>query len=172
MGIGVGTEPESPERAVARVAILWLATGAALLLVLALAGLLLRITQGFGLLSARWFYAVLTLHGTGMVGVALTTIAAVYWYVMSQALPLSPKAMMATYLLTLVGAVLIVVATVVGRFGTGWTFLYPLPSTPGPVPGWSGWAASVFLVGLALVVVAFALWSLDFLRAGIVRFGS
>ncbi|HEX9311786.1 MAG TPA: cbb3-type cytochrome c oxidase subunit I [Actinomycetota bacterium] len=159
------------DRAVARVTFLWLATGGTLLVVLALAGLLLRITQGFGLLSPRWFYAFLTLHGTGMVGVALTTIAAAYWYVMSKALPLSPKVMFVVYLLTLVGALWIVAATLIGRFGTGWTFLYPLPSTPGPVPGWSGWAAAVFLVGLALVVVAFALWSLDFLRAGIVRFG-
>jgi cytochrome c oxidase subunit 1 len=106
-----------------------------------------------------------------MVGVALMVIAALFWYVMTHALPLSVAVMRLVYGLTLLGVVLIVVSVLAG-FGTGWTFLYPLPSTPGPTPGWPTWSGVFFLVGLALVVIAYTIWCLDFLRAGIARFGS
>ncbi|HXF72437.1 MAG TPA: cbb3-type cytochrome c oxidase subunit I [Actinomycetota bacterium] len=154
-----------------RVTRAWLLTGAALFLILALAGLLVRTAQAAGdLVSPRVVYAALTLHGTGMVGVSLTVMAAVLWYVMAKALPLSARAMWWVYGLTVAGAAGIIVAVLAG-FGTGWTFLHPLPQTPGPVPGWPRWAAAPFLVGLALVVVAFTIFCLDFLRAGIRRFG-
>jgi cytochrome c oxidase subunit 1 len=153
------------------VIILWAVTGAVLLLALALAGLTLRLSQGItNLLQPTAFYALMTFHGIGMVGVALLVVAALFWYIMSKSLPLSPAVMHVMYVLSLVGVLLITVSCVVG-FGTGWTFLYPLPSTPGPLPGWPTWAAGLFLIGLALVVVAYLLWCLDFLRAGISRFG-
>lgn len=156
---------------VRRMTIVWMVTGAILLLVLALAGLLMRWSQAIpGLISPRVFYALLTFHGIGMVGVALMAVTAVLWYVMASAIPLSVRLMQFVYGLTLVGVVLIVLACL-GGFGTGWTFLYPLPSTPGPTAGWQPWAAVLFLVGLALVVVAYALFCLDYLRAGISRFG-
>lgn len=154
-----------------RITFVWLVTGALLLVVLALAGLLMRASQSIsGLISPHVFYALLTFHGTGMVGVALMAITAVLWYVMHKALPLSVALWRIVYGLTLIGVVFIVVACL-GGFGTGWTFLYPLPAIPGPAPGWAAWAAVCFLVGLALVVVAYALFCLDYLRAGIVRFG-
>ena len=160
------------EQEARRVALLWLAVGAALFLVLALAGLTVRLSQAVAnLLPPRVVYALLTFHGTGMVGAALTVTAAVFWYVMTRVLPLSPRAMRVVLGLTLVGVVLIVLSTLFG-FGTGWTFLHPLPQTPGPTPGWPRWTAGTFLVGLALVVVAFTIWCLDYLRAGIRRFGS
>jgi cytochrome c oxidase subunit 1 len=158
------------DTAVRRITLVWLVTGAVLLLVLAVLGVLLRTSQAAqNLVPPAVFYAGMTLHGIGMVGVALTVIAAVFWYVMSKALPLSAAVMRAVYLLTGTGVVLILLATLFG-YATGWTFLYPLPQRPGPV-GWPTWTSSLFLVGLALVVVAFTLWSLDFLRAGIKRFG-
>ncbi|HXF57869.1 MAG TPA: cbb3-type cytochrome c oxidase subunit I [Actinomycetota bacterium] len=164
--------PAAEPDAARRVTLLWLVIGAVLFLVLALAGLTVRLSQAVqDLLPPRVLYALLTFHGTGMVGVALTVTAAVFWYVMSRALPLSPAVMRAVLGLTLGGVVLIVLSTLFG-FGTGWTFLHPLPQTPGPTPGWPRWTAGTFLVGLALVVVAFTLWCLDYLRAGISRFGS
>ncbi|MGH3573245.1 MAG: cbb3-type cytochrome c oxidase subunit I [Pseudonocardiaceae bacterium] len=152
--------------------LIWLATGGLLLVLLALLGLLMRLTQGWGVLSPMWFYAILTLHGTGMVAVLLMTLSAVVWYLVRGELPLSWRVNALVFVLYLVGAVLVVITTLAGHFGTGWTFLYPLPDHPGPVPGWNpGWIWP-FLIGLALVVVAFLLWALDFLRAGLVRFGN
>ncbi|HEY9286628.1 MAG TPA: cbb3-type cytochrome c oxidase subunit I [Candidatus Dormibacteraeota bacterium] len=150
---------------------IWLVTGAVVLLLLALGGLLMRSSQAFGLASPRVFYGLLTFHGAGMVGTALMVLAAVYWYVMRKALPLSVAVMRVVYVVFMVGAVLIIASTLTG-FGTGWTFLYPLPAIPGPSPGWPVWGAVLFLVGLALVVVAYTIWCLDFLRAGLSRFGS
>ena len=154
-----------------RITLIWLVTGAVLFLGLALAGLVIRFAQTWpGLISDRAFYATMTLHGSGMAGISLTSIMVVFWYVMRQVLPLSVAALKAAYALTVVGALLMVVAAL-GGFGAGWTMLYPLPSTPGPVPGWQSWAAAAYIIGIALVNAAFALWSLDFLRAGIARYG-
>lgn len=49
---------------VRRMTVVWMVTGAILLLVLALAGLLMRWSQAIpGLISPRVFYALLTFHG-------------------------------------------------------------------------------------------------------------
>ncbi len=155
-----------------RITLVWLGTGAILLLALALLGLVMRVAQAVpGLISARVFYAMLTLHGSGMAGISLTIIAALFWYLMRRTLPLSPAVMQAAYGLTMTGALLLVLAAARG-FGAGWTMLYPLPAMPGPVPAWDRWAAGLFIAGFALIIGAFALWSFDFLRAGVARYGS
>src|ERR1051326_2451893 len=146
------------EERLRRVALVWLGTGAILLTVLALIGVAMRFTQGFGGIPDRWFYALLTLHGDGMVAVSLMVIAAVYWYLMSPRIPVSTSVMWLVYALTMIGVVLVLVATLVGAFGVGWYFLYPLPTHPGPIPGWSAHWTVPFLLGLALVVIAFAIW--------------
>jgi cytochrome c oxidase subunit 1 len=155
-----------------RMAVVWLLTAGILLAVLALLGLLLRLTQSFGILNNQWFYAILTLHGTGMVAVALMALAMVVWYLVRSELNLSNRANVLIYGLTVAAAVLVLISTLVGHFGTGWTFLYPLPEHPGPIPGWSPNWAYVFLVGVALLVVAFTVWGLEILRAGVARFGN
>jgi cytochrome c oxidase subunit I len=152
--------------------LIWLASGGLLLVFMALLGLVMRLTQGWGVLPDMWFYAILTLHGTGMWTVLLMTLSAVVWYLVRGELPLSWRVNALVFVLYLVGVVLVIVSTLAGHFGTGWTFLYPLPDHPGPVPGWNpGWIWP-FLIGLALVVVAFLLWAMDFLRAGLARFGN
>lgn len=172
MGIEEAATAAEREPRVRVVTLVWFGTGALLLAILALVGVAMRFTQGFGVIPDRWFFALLTLHGDGMVAVSLMVIAAVYWYLMSSRLPVSPSVMWLVYGLTMIGVVLVLVATMVGTFGTGWYFLYPLPTHPGPIPGWSAHWTVPFLLGLALVVIAFAIWSLDFLRAGIAQFGS
>lgn len=164
--------PGGIDTASRRMMVVWLGTGGLLLALLALLGLLMRLTQGWGVLPDQWFYTVLTLHGTGMVAVLLVTLASVVWYLVRDQLPLSVRVNAVVYVLALIGAVLVVITTLAGHFGTGWTFLYPLPNRPGPIPGWdAGWIWP-FLIGLALVVVAYALWCIDFLRAGLARFGN
>ncbi|MDR0344405.1 MAG: cbb3-type cytochrome c oxidase subunit I [Nocardiopsaceae bacterium] len=155
-----------------RMAVLWLVTGGTLLVVLALAGMLLRLTQSLGVLSDQWFYALLTLHSAGMVAVVLMTMAVVLRYLIAGELPIVHWVNVTNYALTMIAAVLVVAATVIGHFGTGWTFLYPLPDHPGPVPGWSPNWAYPYLVAVALLAVAFTLWSLEVLYAGVRRFGN
>ena len=50
---------------------------------------------------------------------------------------------------TLVGVVLLIVATLLGRFAAGWYFLYPLPLQG----NWPSWSTVVFLAALAILGV-------------------
>src|SRR5699024_10175005 len=79
-----------------------------------------------------------------------------------------------TYVMTMTAVVLVLLATMVGRFGPGWTFLYPLPSTPGGPPDatWDPVWAYPYYIAIALVALAFALWGFDIIRAGIRAFGN
>ena len=61
------------------------------------------------------------------------------WYVLHASVPLRPGRMLATYALIVAGVLAVLVATLVGGFGAGWTFLPPLPFYPaGPVVGLVG----------------------------------
>ncbi|HET7173322.1 MAG TPA: cbb3-type cytochrome c oxidase subunit I [Nocardioidaceae bacterium] len=158
-----------------RMTAIWVVTGGVLLAGLALLGLLLRLTQSTGVLPDRWFYAILTLHGAGMVAVTLMALAATVWYIVRDELPLSHRVNVTIYCLAVTAAVLVVIATLAGHFGTGWTFLYPLPSHPGPSAAMGGWNPAwsyLYEVAVALVALAFALWGAEILRAGVVRFGN
>jgi cytochrome c oxidase subunit 1 len=144
---------------------LWMLIVLALFLVLLLLGLAMRLYQG-NLLQAvapEWFYAVLTLHGLGMVGV---------WYVgamagVSQQLTRFARPSLRVNGLalwgTLIGVVLLLAATLVGRFGTGWYFLHPLPFLSGGI--WPGWATAAFFAALGVLGVSWTIWTVDLLRA-------
>ncbi|MGH3847485.1 MAG: cbb3-type cytochrome c oxidase subunit I, partial [Pseudonocardiaceae bacterium] len=152
--------------------VVWVVTGGVLLALLAFVGLLLRLTQSTGVISNHWFYALLTLHGAGMVAVVLLALAMTVWALLRGELPLRNSVSMTIYALTVLAGLLVIIATIAGKFGTGWTFLYPLPSHPGPIPGWSTDWTYLYLIAVALVAVSFALWGFEILRAGIKRFGN
>jgi cytochrome c oxidase subunit 1 len=164
----------SPEQneAARRMTVVWVTTGGVLLALLALVGLVLRLTQSTGVIPDRWFYALLTLHGAGMVAVTLMALAMTVWALLRDQLPLRNSVSMTIYALTVLAGVLVIIATIGGKFGTGWTFLYPLPSHPGPVPGWGTNWTYLYLIAVALVALSFALWGFEILRAGVERFGN
>ena len=56
----------------------------------------------------------------------------------------------------------VVVATLVGGFGAGWTFLPPLPFYP--AGQWSVWSESLFFVGNLLVGAGFCVFCIDVLE--------
>ncbi|MGH3231753.1 MAG: cbb3-type cytochrome c oxidase subunit I [Streptosporangiaceae bacterium] len=155
-----------------RMTVVWVVTGGVLLALLAFVGLLLRLTQSTGVISNHWFYALLTLHGAGMVAVVLLALAMTVWALLRSELPLRNSVSITIYVLTVLAGLLVIIATLVGKFGTGWTFLYPLPQHPGPIPGWSINWAYLYLIAVALVALSFALWGFEILRAGVERFGN
>ena len=155
-----------------KMTVVWVMTGGILLALLAFVGLVLRLTQATGVLPNQWFYALLTLHGAGMVAVVLMALAMTVWALLRSELPLRNWVSMTIYSLTLLAGVLVIVATIGGKFGTGWTFLYPLPEHPGPIPGWSTNWTYLYLIAVALVALSFAIWGVEILRAGIQRFGN
>ena len=146
-----------------RFGLLFAGTGVALVGLMGLLGLTMRLTQATVVdLSPGWFYRILTLHGVGMITGVLLAMMGALWYVLHATVPLRAGRMLASYLLIVVGAVCVVVATLVGGFGAGWTFLPPLPFHP--AGQWPVWSESLFFVGNLLVGTGFFVYCLDVLE--------
>ncbi|CAA7620911.1 Cytochrome c oxidase subunit I [Candidatus Terasakiella magnetica] len=144
--------------------------GAVLLLMMAL-GLLMRLNQGaLVTLPPEIFYQSMTVHGTGMVGVASIGGAAVLWYFLGRYVRLTTWVFVLNLLTFTVGAAMILFADFVGGFAAAWTFLFPLPAKAGGQ--WEQWAAMVHLGGLLLIGTGFLLFHLDTARAILGRYGS
>lgn len=159
-------------RAVNRLTALWVITAFVLLLLLGLAGLLMRAIQSglLGGLAFSWFYPILTFHGIGMVALVVLTMLAGCWYVFAQRVPMSTRLWAICYGATVLAVVLVIVSTLIGKFGTGWTFLYPLPYSPNG--GWPLWSFVPFLLAVTIVVLVLLVIDLEFLYRGIKRYGS
>ena len=80
-------------RTINRLTALWVLTGFILLLVLGLAGLLMRAMQSgiLGNAAHTWFYPILTLHGIGMVALVALVPLAGCWYISAQRVPMSTR---------------------------------------------------------------------------------
>jgi cytochrome c oxidase subunit 1 len=157
-----------------RITRIWLVTSGLVLLGLALAGGAMRLAQASGgsLFTPDVFYEVMSLHGSGMVAIGLMAGAAILWHLMSDVMPLSIGVNRIVYLLTLSGLLVIVIGVVVFGYSSAWTFLYPLPEHPGSPASMPAIGAAAYLVGLALAVVGFLFWCVDFIRAALKRCGS
>lgn len=148
----------------------YLAVFGAVVVLMMLLGVLMRSAQG-GVLNfgPDLFYQLMTAHGTGMVGIAGLGGAAIMWYFLRQYVPLHTGILVANLLFFLAGVVCILSAIFVGKFASGWTFLFPLPGNS--VGAWSSGAAMLFLTGVLLVGVGFLLFYLDTGRAILSRYG-
>lgn len=146
----------------------WIGILIVLFPILALAGVALRLVQtklpgGSGFFFEGSFYQLMTLHGVGMVGVIFVGGMAAVTYLLSRHVRPSPMVGQLVLALTFVGVVLLVAATMAGRFAPGWYFLYPLPlKSEG---GWAPWAFEVYLWTLWILLVAWIVWVVDLLRA-------
>lgn len=157
----------SPDAA-RRVTLLYLGTAVALFLGMGLLGLTMRSAQaGIVSLTPQQFYAVLTLHGTGMVTAALLGTMAALWYVVQPTLPLDPVSMRLGYAIAMAGVLCVTIGTLWGGFAAAWTFLYPLPF----YGWWPTWSTALFLLGDMLVGSAFGLFCLVVLIAAIRTYG-
>src|SRR5690606_20434132 len=90
------------------------------------------------------------------------------WYFVSREAELSLRLGYWAYGLVMGGVVLVLLATLVGRFATGWTFLYPLPFVN---PTWPTWSTGAFLVGMVLITLGWSVWCVQVLAALLRRFG-
>ncbi len=150
--------------------VLYLATTGLVLLLMMLAGLWMRLAQsGWLYTDPALFYELMTVHGTGMVGIAALGGAAVLWHFLSAYVRLNAWVMGANFALFLIGVVAILVAEFIGGFGGGWTFLYPLPAISQDV--WPAWAAAMHMGGLLVIGVGFLIWCLELARAIIATYG-
>lgn len=149
---------------------LYLGTGLALIGILALAGLIMRLEQaGWLTFDATWFYALLTLHGIGMLVAILLCGMGGLWYVLHEDLDLDLRVPYVVYGLFLTGTVLVLQSTLIGKFDAAWTTLYPLQFVN---PTWPNWATGEFLIALTLVMVGWSAWCLQLLGGLLRRYGS
>lgn len=149
----------------------YLAVSGAVLLLMMVLGLLMRLAQG-SLVSipADRFYESLTVHGTGMVGVAGIGGAAILWYFLGRHVRLNVPVLAFNLVAFIIGAALILGAAFIGGFAAGWTFLFPLPANS--LGQWSEHAAAMHLAGLLLIGTGFLLFHLDTGRAIIGKYGN
>ncbi|MCZ7589834.1 MAG: cbb3-type cytochrome c oxidase subunit I [Gaiella sp.] len=153
-----------------RIAWLFVCTGIALFGVMGLMGLAMRLNQAEVVtLSDSWFYRLMTLHGAGMLVAVLLAAMGALWFTLRATVPLHLGRMVFTYLSILGGAVLVLIAVLIGGFAAGWTFLWPLPFDS--FGAWRPWSTDVFLVGLLLVGAGFFVFCLDVLMQTTATYG-
>jgi cytochrome c oxidase subunit 1 len=154
-----------PPLALRRLTLIWAGAMFLLFPILTLLGLLMRVGQGNWLhnLPPEVFYAVMTLHGLGMVGLWFALAMAGVCFLLSRYVQLSLWASWLALVFTVAGVAMLIICTLVGRFGAGWYFLYPLPLRPGN--GWPAWASGLFIAAIATLGVGWLVWVLDTLRA-------
>lgn len=148
-----------------KLTVIWILTMLVLFPVLVVVGGWMRTAQG-GLVEGvapDRFYSLLTLHGVGMVGLWFVAAMAGVACCLSQHVRVSTAVNWIAWAGTLVGVGLLLVATLLGKFGAGWYFLYPLPFSP--LAGWPAWSTAVFFAALAVLGVIWTVWCLDIVRA-------
>lgn len=163
-------DPPAEENPLKKLTLFWILTMLVLFPILLILGGWMRSAQG-GLVggeSATRFYSVMTLHGVGMVGLWFVSAMAGVAFCIGRYVRVSPTVNWIAWVGTLVGVVLLLTATLVGRFGAGWYFLYPLPFQP--LGGWPGWSTAVFFASLGVLGVTWTVWCLDIVRAIAVRY--
>ncbi|WP_291729751.1 cbb3-type cytochrome c oxidase subunit I [Leisingera sp. F5] len=134
-------------------------------------GLIMRAAQGQWIeLDPALFYQILTAHGTGMVGTAAISGAAILWYFSGRHVVLTAGIFWAFLGLFLLGVVLILGAIFIGGFGGAWTFLFPLPALSGGA--WEAGAVAAFMLGYVSIGVGFLLYYLELGRQIHARYGS
>jgi cytochrome c oxidase subunit I len=145
-----------------RVGLLYAASGVTLFGLMGLLGLTMRLTQAKVIdVGPDWFYRLMTLHGAGMIVAVVLTGMGALWYVLRPQVALSLGRMLSSYALIVTGTLLALVATLVGGFAGGWTFLPPLPFYP--AGQWQTWATQLWLIGMLLVGSGFFVFCADVL---------
>lgn len=139
----------------------YLVTGISIFGLMVLVGTLMRSEQAHLVsFDPGTFYSLMTLHGAGMiVSMALCGMGGL-WYIMNRERAMDRSIAWSAYGAIVLGVVCVIVSVLLGHFGTGWTFLYPLPFVGAT---WPSWATGTFLIGIALVMLGWTLYCVQLL---------
>lgn len=152
----------SPDRTVGAALVIGMST----IFILAIVGGLMKAAQGNLIqMPPQTFYALLTLHGAGMISSVVLLTAVAHWYLLRTLLNLRVEVLLLALAAIVWGLLAAAIAVLVGGFGPGWTFLYPLPFIG---TTWPVWSTGLFFFGVLFVGLGFAIYCIDIL-AGIVR---
>ncbi len=159
----------SPDVHARRIMNIYIGTGLVLVALMMLAGLMLRASQANWMpLSAQQFYAMLTLHGAGVIVALMMCGMGGLWFLMRQQAQLSAATAMVSYGLFLAGTLAVAIATLGGGFAALYTFLAPLPFDG----TWPHWASGMFLFGMTLITLGWMAWCMQMLGACLRAYGS
>lgn len=147
---------------------LYLVSGLIVTALMLLVGLAMRTAQaGWLTLSPELFYSLLTLHGAGMIVALAVCAMGGLWFLIRRHAELNAPLAVQAWAFIMLGVVGVIVATLAGRFGGLYTFLYPLPFDG----NWPSWSTGVFLIGMVLVNVGWMTWCLQMLGAVLRTYG-
>ncbi|MCH1625860.1 cbb3-type cytochrome c oxidase subunit I [Ferdinandcohnia quinoae] len=150
---------------------LYLLIGSVVILLMMVFGVLMLLAQGKLIdVDPGFFYEILTVHGTGMVGASALAASAIMWYFLSKYVQLNKGILIANFIFFIVGVVLVLVGIFAFDFAGAWTFLYPLPAISGG--GWGLTGAALYLIGMLLIGIGFLLLYLETARGIIKQYGS
>ncbi|MEO8601309.1 MAG: cbb3-type cytochrome c oxidase subunit I [bacterium] len=163
-------DSHSTEPAVRTVMVLWFGTILAVFAVMIIFGITMRLEQSQTLeVGIPMFYALMTMHGLGMVGATFSAGLAMIWFITARYAKPNVALMRFSWGVFTLGALGLLAATLVGRFGAGWYALYPLPFQN---PTWPQWSIGVAIISLMLLGVSWLVCQLDILRALAGRYGA
>ncbi len=133
-------------------------------------GVYARTSQG-GLINLRAdvFYEFITLHSAGAGGALMIGMMSVNWYALRRHLDLSMNIMQFVFGLTGGVVVTLLFITLHGFYGSGWTFLYPLPFQSGG--GWEDWSAALYFMLLYTLGLGMGLSWLNMVVAAAKKYG-
>ncbi len=145
-------QAESPKlKRQRRLAVAWGITFLILFPLLIIPGLIMRLGQAelIKLLLAN-FYAFMTLHGLGMMGLLFSMAFAAIWFLISTRFTaLNIKVGYFVFFTTLIGMAGLVISTFIGKFGAGWYLLYPLLFKD---PTWVSWSIEVLIISIIILL--------------------
>lgn len=121
-------------------------------------GILMRLNQGGVLHQAPiTFYSNMTIHGITMIGIWFVAGMAGINYLMERYVKTSYTANLIALILTVSGVLMLWAVTLIGKFHTAWTFLYPLPLRV----MWAQWATPTFLVAMSILATGWLIWGIS-----------
>ncbi len=161
----------NPDRTAQRTVRIYLILSGIVMFAMMVLGFLMLLSQGeIHIINDLLLYEILTIHGTGMVGIAALAAAAIMWYFLSRYVQLRTGILVANLVMFLFGVALVLIGVLKYHFAGAWTFLYPLPSISGGA--WNVTASALYLCGMLAIGTGFLLLYLDVARALIARYGS
>lgn len=135
-----------------RLAVTWGITFLILFPLLIIPGLIMRLGQAelIKLLLAN-FYAFMTLHGLGMMGLLFSIAFAAIWFLISTRFAaLNIKVGYFVFFTTLIGMAGLITSTLIGKFGAGSYLLYPLLFKD---PTWVSWSIEALIISIIILCI-------------------
>lgn len=157
------------DKIVVRVSLIYMITGFILFAIMGILGLIMRLDHaGWWVIDPDWFYRIMTIHGTGMVGAMLMAAMGGMSAALSRTVKLSAGWLWVSYAVYSVSVPLLLYSVLIGRFAGGWTMLDPLPYLGRT---WDQRAGVIMYLSAFYIAVGFTIWCIHIFMALSKKYG-